>query len=79
VSADRIDTSGVLPLWMVEIYHSEPGPVTNPWFRMVNAIDEKAALNTAVHLFTADSLNVVTIYRIVIQELLPIEEGGEDA
>lgn len=77
--SDQIDTSGVLPLWMVEIYHSEPGPVTNPWFRVVNGIDEKAARNTAIHLFTADGLNVITIYRILMWELLPVEEGGEDA
>lgn len=76
---DQIDTSGVLPLWMVEIYHSEPGPVTNPWLRTVNAINEKAAVRVAVNLFVADALNPITIYRILIQELLPVEEGGEDA
>ena len=72
----ELDASGLLPLWMVEIYHSEPG-ATNPWLRAVNGIDEKAARNVAIHLFTGDMLNVITIYRILIQELTK-PEGGED-
>lgn len=78
MSADgSLDTSGMLPLWLFEIYHSEPG-ATNPWMRMVNGISEEAARNVAINLFVADMLNPITIYRILIY---PIEEpeGGEGA
>lgn len=73
----ELDTSGLLPLWLFEIYHSEPG-ATNPWMRMVNAVDQHAALEVACNLFTADMLDVITIYRIMVYPVVK-SEGGEDA
>lgn len=72
----ELDLSGMLPLWMVEIYHSEPG-ATNPWFRAVNGVDESSARRAAINLFVGDMLNPITIYQIQISELVK-PEGGEN-
>lgn len=70
----ELDLSGMSPLWMVEIYHRNPG-ATPVWMRAVNAVDESAAVRTAIHLFVADGLNEVLIDRIEHSEL----KGEEDA
>lgn len=70
----ELDLSGMSPLWMVEIYHRNPG-ATPVWYRAINAETEKAANATAIHLFKGDGLNEVLIDKIVTSELKGEEDG----
>lgn len=75
---EKLDLSGDVPVWGVEIYHSEKG-ATNPWTRVLNAPSEKEATDGALELFAKDSLNVITIYEMFVSELLKPEGGEKNA
>lgn len=71
-----------LPLWSATIYHSERG-ADNPWNRVFNIAEvedeeenRKAAVETAVELFSRDGMSPITIYRIEVAPLIPLG-GGE--
>lgn len=73
-----------LPLYSVEIYHTERG-ATNPWTRVFNFVEtqgqsedesELAKVEAATELFKSDGLDVITITAIVIGPLQTLE-GGE--
>jgi hypothetical protein len=66
-----------LPVWSATVWHSERG-ATNPWCRVFNVADEKAAVKKAAELFVADGLSAITIYSIEVAPLIPIKEGGEN-
>lgn len=63
------------PLWQVDIHHRNPG-ASPIWCRVLNAPNEKRAIEKAIALFEGDGLSVVLIDAIQSWELKPIE-GGE--
>lgn len=69
-----IDLSGMAPLFLIEIYHRNPG-ATPVWFRTLNAFTKTEATRAAILLFIGEGLDEILIDEINTVEL----KGGPDA